>query len=139
MKLLIKKARIVDPLSPFNGQIIDIFIDNGIITQLGNELTSQADKEINIDGLHVSPGWMDVFANFGDPGYEFKETLETGAAAAAAGGYTDIMVIPNTNPCIHNKSNIEYIVQKSKSLTGNHSSYRCYHKKYGRKRAGGNV
>ena len=116
MKLLIKKARIVDPNSPFNGQIIDIFIDNGIITRLGNELTPQADKEINIDGLHVSPGWMDVFANFSDPGYEFKETLETGAAAAAAGGYTDVMVIPNTNPCIHNKSGIEYIVQKSKSL-----------------------
>lgn len=116
MKLLIKKARIVDPNSPFNGQIIDIFIDNGIISQLGNDLTTQADKEINIDGLHVSPGWMDVFANFGDPGYEFKETLETGTAAAAAGGYTDVMVIPNTNPCIHNKSNIEYIVQKSKSL-----------------------
>ncbi len=117
MKLLIKKARIVDPNSPFNGQIIDIFIDNGIISQLGNDLTTQADKEINIDGLHVSPGWMDVFANFGDPGYEFKETLETGTAAAAAGGYTDVMVIPNTNPCIHNKSNIEYIVQKSKSLS----------------------
>ena len=116
MKLLIKKARIVDPNSPFNGQIIDIFIDNGIIIRLGNELTPQADKEINIDGLHVSPGWMDVFANFSDPGYEFKETLETGAAAAAAGGYTDVMVIPNTNPCIHNKSGIEYIVQKSKSL-----------------------
>ena len=117
MKLLIKKARIVDPNSPFNGQIIDIFIDDGIISQLGNELALQADKEINIDGLHVSPGWMDVFANFGDPGYEFKETLETGTAAAAAGGYTDVMVIPNTNPCIHNKSNIEYIVQKSKSLS----------------------
>ena len=116
MKLLIKKARIVDPNSPYNGQIIDIFIDNGVITQLGNELAPQADEEINIDGLHVSPGWMDVFANFGDPGYEFKETLETGAAAAAAGGYTDVMVIPNTNPCIHNKSNIEYIVQKSKTL-----------------------
>ena len=67
-------------------------------------LAAKADKEININGLHVSPGWMDVFANFGDPGYEFKETLETGAAAAAAGGYTDVMVIPNTNPCIHNKS-----------------------------------
>lgn len=116
MKLLIKKARIVDPSSPFNGQIIDIFIDNGMISQLGNELTLQADKEINIEGLHVSPGWMDVFANFGDPGYEFKETLETGAAAAAAGGYTDVMVIPNTNPCIHNKSNVEYITQKSKTL-----------------------
>ncbi len=62
---------------------------------------------------------MDVFANFGDPGYEFKETLETGSAAAAAGGYTDVMIIPNTNPCIHNKANVEYIVQKCKSLPVN--------------------
>lgn len=119
MKLLIKNATVVDPSSPFNTQIIDIFVDNGIITQLGNGLAQAADKEININGLHVSPGWMDVFANFGDPGYEFKETLETGAEAAAAGGYTDIMVIPNTNPCIHNKSSVEYITQKSKTLLVN--------------------
>ncbi len=59
---------------------------------------------------------MDVFANFGDPGYEFKETLETGAAAAAAGGYTDVMVIPNTNPTIQSKANVEYIAQKTKQL-----------------------
>jgi dihydroorotase len=119
MKILIKQASIVDPSSPFNGQTADIFIENGIITRIGNSLTDQADKEIAIPGLHVSPGWVDVFANFADPGYEFKETLETGAAAAAAGGYTDVFVIPNTNPCIHNKSNVEYIVQKSKSLTVN--------------------
>lgn len=119
MKLLIKNATVVDPSSPLNGQITDIFVDNGIITQLGNGLAQAADKEININGLHVSPGWMDVFANFGDPGYEFKETLETGAEAAAAGGYTDIMVIPNTNPCIHNKSSVEYITQKSKTLPVN--------------------
>ncbi|MFC0771443.1 dihydroorotase [Terrimonas alba] len=116
MKLLIKNAKIVDPNSPFNGQITDIFIENGIISQLGADLAQKADKEINIPGLHVSPGWVDVFANFADPGHEFKETLETGAAAAAAGGYTDVMVIPNTNPCIHNKSTIEYIVQKGKTL-----------------------
>jgi dihydroorotase len=59
---------------------------------------------------------VDTFANFGDPGYEFKETLETGTAAAAAGGFTDVLVIPNTNPCIHNKANVEYIVQKSRTL-----------------------
>ena len=58
-----------------------------------------ADKEINFPNLHVSPGWIDIFANFADPGNEFKETLETGAAAAAAGGYTDVMVIPNTYAC----------------------------------------
>ena len=119
MKLLIKQARIVDPKSPLNGQVTDIFIDNGIIGGLGTGLNDIADKIIDIPGLHISPGWADVFANFGDPGYEFKETLETGTAAAAAGGYTDVMVIPNTNPCIHNKSNVEYIVQKSKSLPVN--------------------
>src|SRR5436190_13285472 len=116
MTILIKQARIVDPSSPLNGQITDIFIENGIIKQVNKSLSLKADHEISTDDLHVSPGWMDVFANFGDPGYEFKETLETGAAAAAAGGYTDIMVIPNTNPCLHNKSGIEYIVQKTKSL-----------------------
>lgn len=119
MNILIKQARVVDPSSPFNGQIIDIFIANGIISKIGNNLPVKADKIIDIKGLHVSPGWMDVFSNFGDPGNEFKETLETGAAAAAAGGYSDVMIIPNTNPVIHNKSNVEYIVQKSKGLPVN--------------------
>jgi dihydroorotase len=119
MNILIKQARVVDPSSPFNGQITDIFIDNGIISKIGKNLPDKADKTIDIKGLYVSPGWMDVFANFGDPGNEFKETLETGAAAAAAGGYTDVMIIPNTSPVIHNKSIVEYIVQKSKLLPVN--------------------
>jgi dihydroorotase len=62
---------------------------------------------------------MDIFAHFCDPGFEYRETLETGAAAAAAGGFTDIMVLPNTNPAIHSKSQVEYIVQKSKALAVN--------------------
>jgi dihydroorotase len=116
MKILIKQAKVVDPSSPFNGQITDIFINNGIISKIGTDLSVQSDQEIALQGLHVSPGWFDVFANFGDPGYEFKETLESGAIAAAAGGYTDVMIIPNTNPVLHNKANIEYVVQKSGSL-----------------------
>lgn len=116
MKILIKNARIVDPSSALNGQSPDIFIEDGIITKVASGIKSKADQEIAVDGAHVSPGWMDVFADFGDPGYEFKETLETGAAAAAAGGYTDVMVVPNTQPVLHNKANIEYIIQKTKSL-----------------------
>ena len=119
MKILIKRACIVDPTSSFSGQITDIFIEDGVIKHIGEKLPGAADKEINIEGLHVSPGWMDIFSNFADPGYEFKETLETGAQAAVAGGYTDVIVIPNTNPIIHNKANIEYIIQKSKSLPVN--------------------
>ncbi len=113
MKLLFKQARIVDPLSPFNGQTTDIFIENGIITRIDKKITAKADQEITAENLHVSPGWVDLFANFADPGYEFKETLETGAAAAAAGGFTDVFVIPNTKPVIHDKAGVEYIKQKS--------------------------
>ena len=116
MKILIKQARIIDPASPFNGQTADIFIADGIIKSIGNKLNDTADTVIDRPGMHVSPGWVDSFAHFGDPGYEFKETLESGAMAAGAGGFTDVLVIPNTNPCIHNKANVEYIVQKTKSL-----------------------
>lgn len=116
MKLLIKQARVVDPSSPLNGQITDILIENGIISQIGNKISTKADKEINIAELCVSPGWVDVFANFADPGYEYKETLETGAKAAATGGFTDVMLIPNTNPVVQNKAAVEYIIQKNKTL-----------------------
>jgi dihydroorotase len=116
MNLLIKQARIVDPLSPFHKQVTDIFIENGVITQIAPSITAKADQIINIENLHLSPGWVDVFANFPDPGYEFKETLETGAAAAAAGGFTNVFVIPNTNPVVHSKPGVEYIQQKNRSL-----------------------
>lgn len=116
MKILIKQVKVIDPSSPFNGQITDIFIENGIIRKIGPGLSEDADRQIASEGLHVSPGWFDVFANFGEPGYEYKETLESGAQAAAAGGYTDVMIIPNTNPVLHNRANVEYIIQKSNSL-----------------------
>lgn len=116
MNILIKQAKIADSSSPFNGQTADIFIENGIIISIGKKISKKADKEISIEGLIISPGWVDVFAHFNDPGKEHKETLETGANAAAAGGFTDVMVIPNTQPTLHNKANIEYITHKSKSL-----------------------
>ena len=116
MKLLIKQARIVDPASPFNGQTIDLLIENGILTTLSNNITATADQIIDQPGLHVSPGWVDCFAHFADPGFEHKETLETGAAAASTGGFTDVMIIPNTAPTLHNKASIEYILHKSRSL-----------------------
>ena len=73
MTILIKQACIVDPPSSFNGQITDIFIENGIIKQIGKKLSVSADKEINIEGLHVSPGWMDVFSNFATPVMNLKK------------------------------------------------------------------
>jgi dihydroorotase len=116
MKVLIKQARIISPDSPLNGQIKDILITDGTITAIADGINDSADQVIAQPGLCVSAGWMDVFAHFADPGYEYKETLETGAKAAAAGGFTDIMLLPNTNPVVHSKSQVEYIVQKSRLL-----------------------
>jgi len=116
MKILIKQARIIDPSSPHNGQITDIFIENGLISRIGGSITPEADQVISLEGLCVSPGWVDVFASFADPGFEYKETLETGARAAAAGGYTDVLIIPNTNPVLHNKAAVEYVVHKGQHL-----------------------
>ena len=116
MKILIKQARIIDPSSPHNGQIADIFIENGLISQISGQLNPDADQVVSLEGLCVSPGWVDVFASFADPGFEYKETLETGANAAAAGGYTDVLIILNTNPVLHNKAAVEYVVHKGQHL-----------------------
>jgi len=116
MKVLIKQARIIDPNSSFNGQLADILIEQGIITNIDKNISVKADEIIILPNLHVSPGWVDMFAHFNDPGIEYKETLETGVASAAAGGFTDVLVIPNTKPTIHDKAGVEYIKQKTKHL-----------------------
>src|ERR1700761_4729862 len=118
MKILIENARIVDRNSPYNGTIRDILIEDGRVISIGEGLAadSQADQVVRQPGLHVSPGWVDVFAHFGDPGYEYKETLESGAAAAAAGGYTDVFVLPNTKPVVDTKSQVEYIRRAAATL-----------------------
>ncbi|MEO8110945.1 MAG: dihydroorotase [Ginsengibacter sp.] len=119
MKVFIKDAILVSPSSPFHGQSKDILIEDGIISEIGNDINAGNAQVIEVKGLQVSCGWMDCFANFCDPGQEYKETLETGANAAAAGGFTEVMLIPNTQPVVHNKSQVEYIIQKTKHLPAN--------------------
>ncbi|MFN8252707.1 MAG: dihydroorotase [Ferruginibacter sp.] len=116
MQVLIKQATIISPSSPLNGQTKDILVSNGIIAKIADNIEEPATTVIAQPGLHASIGWMDVFASFGDPGFEYKETIESGAAAAAAGGFTDVIAIPNTSPVVQNKAQVEYIIQKSKSL-----------------------
>lgn len=114
MTILIRQAHIIDPLSPFHKSTQDVFIDNGRISKIGSLADQEADQVIEANNLHLSPGWVDVFAHFCDPGFEFKETLETGIAAAAAGGFTEVLLLPNTNPVVAGKSQVEYMVQKAK-------------------------
>ncbi|MBU3714239.1 MAG: amidohydrolase family protein [Ferruginibacter sp.] len=66
--------------------------------------------------MHVSIGWVDLFSDFCDPGYEHRENISSGSRAAAAGGFTDVLVVPNTNPVLSSKTEIEYLKQKSSGL-----------------------
>lgn len=114
MKVLIKQAQVISLSSPFNGQIKDILIDDGRIAKIADAISEKAGELIEQKGLCVSIGWMDLFADFGDPGFEYKENIGSGAKAAAAGGFTDVMLVPNTNPVADSKSQIDYIIQKAK-------------------------
>ncbi|WP_018628608.1 dihydroorotase [Niabella aurantiaca] len=116
MKILIKQSKIIDPTSSFNGRTADILIVNGIIQSIGKSLAQKGAKVLDAKGLHVSPGWTDMFADFADPGFEYRETLASGARAAAAGGFTDVCIVPNTKPAIDQKSSVEYIRAKAAQL-----------------------
>ncbi len=119
MNVLIRQATITDTRSEWNGQQADILIENGRIVQIQPGIEPGSHPIIEAPNLFASPGFTDVFSHFGDPGLEFKETLESGAEAAKAGGYTRVFAMPNTKPAIHSKSQVEYIVQKSKNLPVN--------------------
>lgn len=116
MKILLKKVLIVDKESIFNNTINDILIENGIIKTINENITETAEIVFQEKNCIVSIGWVDCFSNFNDPGFEFRETLETGSNAAIAGGFTTVCIIPNTQPTIHSKSQVEYVVQKTKQL-----------------------
>lgn len=119
MKLLLKQATILDTSSPYNGLIKDILVTDGIIEKIAHSIINTDCKNIDANKLMVSNGWTDVFSHFNDPGFEHKETLETGANSAASGGFTHVFVLPNTQPAIGSKTAVEYVVQKSKSLPVN--------------------
>lgn len=101
-----------------SGKAVDIRIDDqGIITEIGENLSNQANEEvIEWSNAFVSPGWMDMQVHLRDPGLEYKEDIESGAAAAAFGGFTAVACMPNTQPPIHTRSEVEYVVKKQAAL-----------------------
>src|ERR1051325_9485757 len=115
MNLFFRSARIIDPTSKHHLQTRDIVIEKGVITQIGSRLGNENGfKEVAANNLCVSPGWVDMYSYFADPGFEHKEDIFSGIRAAAAGGFTTVCVMPNTKPALHSKSEIEYVLNKSK-------------------------
>jgi len=119
MNILLQQVTIADPNSPHNGNKKDILIADGIINRIDDNISDDNAQKLNAGDLIVSPGWVDIFAHACDPGYEYRETLETCANAAAAGGFTQLFILPDTDPVIDNKTQVEYIKQKSESLNIN--------------------
>ena len=117
MDVLLKNATVIDALSQHHLRAKDIFISEGIIQKIADHISSEKNTTVvNADGAYVSIGWTDIFSDFSDAGFEHRETLETGAEAALHGGFTKVLVVPNTKPAIDNKSQAAYIAEKSKSL-----------------------
>ena len=115
MQLLLKQVKIVDPTSPYHQQVKDIYINNGKIEAIRNSIRKDVQTH-KLDGTCVSPGWMDVGAWVGDPGFEQTETLKTLSQAASKGGFTKVIVLPNTQPALQSKSTLNYIHRNTQPL-----------------------
>lgn len=113
MNLLIKSATILDPGSSFHQQVADILIEDGVITRIADVIDADAEI-VDAEGKYISPGFFDLNCNIGELGLETKEDLASGTAAAAAGGYTGLALMPNTQPPVHSKAEVEYLRNRSK-------------------------
>lgn len=112
-ELLIKNAFVVSPTDGYN-QKMDILVRDGIIAQTGKNLSTDGDV-IDAEGLYAFPGFVDMHVHLRDPGQTHKEDIITGCKAAAAGGVTSLLAMPNTNPTIDNAKTVEYVIEKAKN------------------------
>lgn len=111
--LLIKKVRLLDPVN-FVDRICDIRISDGVVKELGCDLDVIEEEVLNSEGLTAAPGLVDVHSHFRDPGQTEKETLHTGALAAAAGGYTSVVCMANTVPAVDNTETLTEISDRAR-------------------------
>ena len=112
-RILIKGGRVIDPGSGID-DIADVLVAGGTIEQVGKDLPA-SDENANFDakGMVVSPGFIDMHCHLREPGFEDKETIASGTAAAAAGGFTTVCAMPNTDPPMDNAATIDFVVRKA--------------------------
>lgn len=116
MKTIIKGGRVLDPASNTDA-IKDILVEDGVIVKVEDNISEQADSVIEADGFYVMPGLIDLHVHFREPGFEHKETIRTGARAAARGGFTTVCAMPNTKPVIDSVEMVRYVIEKAKEVT----------------------
>ncbi len=116
MGVLIKNGRVIDPSQSID-MVGDVYIQQDRVKEISKRIDSprKGDTVIEAAGQIVAPGFIDIHVHLREPGYEYKETIKTGCLAAAAGGFTSIVCMPNTNPINDNASVTEYILLKART------------------------
>lgn len=116
--LLFRSATLIYPNSEYHKKSVDVLIRDGKIEELSGNIDAGTEglQVINAEGCYLAPGFFDLNASFGEPGYETREDLISGTLAAIAGGFTGLAIQPSTNPPIHSKSEVSYIVNRSSSF-----------------------
>ena len=115
MKILLKNGRLIDYKNKIDG-MYDVLIEDDKISKVGKGLEDTADREINCKGLNIIPGMIDIHCHLREPGFEYKETIETGSKSAVAGGFTTICPMPNTKPTPDNIETLEKIIEEGKRV-----------------------
>ena len=113
-ELLIKNARIISPADNIDS-VGDILVRDGKIAAVGGNLSTEAERTVDAEGLYAVPGLVDMHVHLRDPGQTEKEDILTGCAAAAAGGVTSLLAMPNTNPTTDNPETVRYILDKAQN------------------------
>ncbi|GMT42063.1 MAG: dihydroorotase [bacterium] len=112
MNILIKNGRVIDPSSGLDS-VKDVLVENGVIADVSGKIKPGKARVIDAAGLVVSPGFIDLHVHLREPGYEYKETIETGARAAAAGGFSAVCCMANSDPVNDNGSITRSIIEKA--------------------------
>ncbi len=115
MKLLLKNGTVLDYASNTNEKL-DVLIENGKIIKIEKNIKEEADKVLDCTNLYIMPGMIDMHCHLREPGFEHKETIETGSRSAVKGGFTTICPMPNTKPTPDNVEVLKQIIQKAKEV-----------------------
>jgi dihydroorotase len=114
-RILIRNGRVLDQTNGVD-MAADVLLDGGRVSQVGPSLAADGARVIDATGLVVAPGFVDLHTHLREPGFEYKESIETGTLAAARGGFTTVCCMPNTDPAIDNKGTVEYILRQAASV-----------------------